>query len=109
MRFACASESTSLSVPHTTWVGHGSIPSSGGLDIWPDIDEHEAARSLCVLRGIDHGDDAAHRGAAQDKPINPELIGERGEVAGLIGILICALGRPGALAMAAHIYRDDMG
>ena len=61
------------------------------------------------MRRIGHRDDAAHRGADQHEPVEFEPIDERGEIVGLIAILIGAFGRPGALAMAAHIHRDNVG
>ena len=60
------------------------------------------------MRRIGHRDDAAHRGADQHEPVEFEPIDESGEIAGLIAILIGAFGRPGALAMAAHIHRNNV-
>ena len=84
-------------------------PLAAGLDIGPDVVDHQPAQPVGMLRGIDHRDDAAHRGADQHEPVDPEPIDQRGEIAGLIGILVGAVRRPGALAMAAHIHRDEVG
>ncbi len=61
-----------------------------------------------MLRRIGHRDDPAHRGTDQHKALDPERVDEGREIRHLVGVLIGAVGRPGALAMAAHIHRDEM-
>ena len=61
-----------------------------------------------MLHRVRHRDDAAHRGAEQNEPAEAEPIDESREVAGLVAIGVGAVRRPRALAMAAHIQRDDM-
>src|SRR5205823_10769741 len=81
---------------------------AAGLDIGADIVEHQTAQPVGILRGVDHRDDAAHRGADQYKAADAELIDERRQIAGLIGVLVGVVLRPGALAVAAHIHRNNV-
>src|SRR5215469_1333437 len=60
-----------------------------------------------MLCGVGHCNDAAHRGADQRELFEPEPVGKRRQISGLIGVLVRPGRRPGALAVTAHIERKD--
>src|SRR3984893_674046 len=80
-----------------------------GARLWigADVVDDQPEQPVRVLRGISHRDDAAHRGADQDKLSEPEPSGELGQVAGLIGVAVGAGRGPRALAVTADIERED--
>jgi hypothetical protein len=73
-----------------------------------DVVDDEAVQPVRMVGGVGHRDDAAHRRADEDEPAQSQPVDKRRQIAGLVGVLVGARRRPGALAMAAHIHRDHM-
>ena len=86
---------------------HARDPLAAVLDVRADVVEDEPREPICVSARVRHRDDAAHRGTDQHEPVEPQSLDERGEVAGLIGVLVRAARRPGALTVATHIGHDQ--
>lgn len=61
-----------------------------------------------MLSGVGDRDDAAHGGADQDEPPQPQLVDEARQVTGLIAVLVLPGGRPRALPVAADVWGDEV-